>query len=62
MPLGDIGFDVPLVEFMCLVFTGGVYVPCIYWWRLCALYLLVEFMCLVFTGGGYVPCIYWRAK
>ena len=45
--------DVPLVEFMYLVFTctpgctsGGVYVPCIYmhtrmslWWSLCTLYL-----------------------
>ena len=43
---------------MYLVFTGGVYVPCIYWWSLCTLYLLeefitlyllVEFMNLVFT-------------
>ena len=38
-----------LVEFMYLVFIGGVYVLCIYWRSLCTLYLLVEFMNLVFT-------------
>ena len=59
---------------MYLVFTlysGGVYVPCIYtvlWWSLCTLYLhctLVECIYLVFTlysGGVYVPCIYMHAR
>ena len=47
-----------LVEFMYLVFTGGVSVPLIYWRSLCTSYLLVEFKYLVITGGICVPCIY----
>ena len=42
--------DVPLVEFMYLVFT--VYL----WWSLCTLYLHCT------SGGVYVPCIYMHAR
>ena len=40
------------MEFISLVFIGGVYEPCIYRWSLCALYLLA---CQVrVTVGDYV--------
>ena len=68
--LSTLYLDVPLVEFIYLVFgctIGGVYLPCIWmyhWWSLSTLYLdvpLVEFIYLVFgctIGGVYLPCIW----
>ena len=52
--------EVPLVEFMYLVFTrisGESYL----WWSLCTLYLHACQM-KVTSGGVYVPCIYTHIR
>ena len=58
--------DVPLVEFMSLVFTHmpGEILRMHLWWSLCTLYLhacQVRFWGCT-SGGVYVPCIYTHAR
>ena len=54
--------DVPLVEFMYLVFTRMQIQKMYLWWSLCTLYLHACKHRRGTSGGVYVPCIYTHAN